>query len=74
MDGPPSCDRCIYVDMTILDDDEPCLICRRFPPRLFMENDELSQIRGPQVDASDWCGEFREKIEFIVNARRTVDE
>lgn len=53
----PSCVTCRYADPAITDDNQPIVRCRRLPPQVFSHGGDVCQC-WPQVDETDWCGEW----------------
>jgi len=61
MKSTDHCSLCIYSKYDNLCD---VLVCRRYPP---IVDSRISLVylekRYPTVSASDWCGEFKEKVD-----------
>jgi hypothetical protein len=53
-----TCEGCTYNIVTISDDEKLIEKCRRFPPLLFVFEDEITQSFP---DAHQRCGEFKEQ-------------
>lgn len=55
-----TCENCAYSHK---DDELGMLFCRRNPPQVIAHKDYVDGICGifPNVDADDWCGEFKPK-------------
>lgn len=55
----PECATCYYSRAVISDEEDegPILKCHRFPPLLFVFEDEIIQAFP---DADEWCGEYKE--------------
>ena len=57
----PACSDCRYKEVMIaglLEDAEPVMECRRYPPTVMMHEDEPI-VMWPQVAENEWCGEFQ---------------
>jgi hypothetical protein len=52
-----TCSNCTYGEVAIGDDSVPRVDCHRYPPLLFVVDGD-PQTAFPQVEGTDWCGEW----------------
>jgi hypothetical protein len=52
-----ACSNCDHHEEAVMDDG-PVYQCRRYPPVMFVLQGEVTET-WPQVDADDWCGEWK---------------
>lgn len=58
----PRCEDCVFSDPDLADDGETLLLlCKRFPPTVFVLDGIPSQTR-PTMSGDDHCGEFVAKM------------
>lgn len=54
-----TCEGCVYAHVTIMENNEPVMRCRRYPPQLFVQDGEICQAFP---DAWRRCGEYQEVL------------
>ena len=55
----PSCGNCAYSDIRVMSsDEEPALICRRYPPIAASVPHGLTML-FVNVESDDWCGKHQ---------------
>ncbi len=63
-----SCDNCYYFGDELVVDVCIATVCRRHGP-VFVMRGEVTQSRAwPNVEASDWCGDFKPKRKVLAYA------
>jgi len=54
-----SCATCRYREYAVMEiDGQPVIECHRYPPLTVNDGEGLTRL-FPQVNESDWCGEFQ---------------
>lgn len=61
MDEHPTCGTCAFAAPCV-DDGEPYVQCRRFPPTVIVVDGETA-CGFPTVTEEDWCGEWMSEDE-----------
>lgn len=56
----PDCATCRFTEVRVLDDGDPALDCRRYPPQVIFCSDKNEPVTiWPQIEAGEWCGEWK---------------
>lgn len=55
-----SCSNCRFSDLRIMsEDNEPSLVCRRYPKQTIVIEDEPMMVFVHMNDPDAWCGEYQ---------------